>query len=91
LWDLESGQELHCFAGHRATVTSLAISPDGHSFLSGSVDCTMRLWDLDGRVQRCVFRDDMLPVRNVSFSAEGRMAVSVSLDEGAMRVWEPKE
>jgi WD40 repeat protein len=39
---------LRRFTAHRAPVTSLAVSPDGHSFLSGSVDCTTRLWDLDG-------------------------------------------
>jgi WD40 repeat protein len=91
LWDLETGQELHCFKGHRATVTSLAVSPDGRSFLSGGVDCTMRLWDLDGGAQRRTFRsDEMLPVRSVAFSAEGHLAVSLSLDRN-MRLWPPKE
>jgi WD40 repeat protein len=92
LWDLESGQELRRFTGHRAPVTSLAVSPAGHSFLSGSVDCTTRLWDLDGGVQRCVFRGhDSGPLSSVSFSAEGRLAVSWSCHPIEMRLWELKE
>jgi WD40 repeat protein len=46
LWDLEAGQELATFAGHKEKVECLAFAPDGRRFLSGSADGTMRLWDL---------------------------------------------
>jgi WD40 repeat protein len=91
LWDLKSGEELRRFTGHRATVTSLTVSPDGHSFLSGSSDCTMRLWDLDARGHRRVFRDDMFPVRSVSFSAHGRLAVCFCVGGDQVRLWELKQ
>ena len=46
LWDVASGAELCCFEGHSAGVICLAFSPDGHYALSGSVDTTIRLWQL---------------------------------------------
>jgi WD40 repeat protein len=46
LWDVASGREIHRFNGHREKVTSLAVSPDGATALSGSMDGTMIHWRL---------------------------------------------
>jgi RNA polymerase sigma factor (sigma-70 family) len=46
LCDLTTGRELHRFAGHRGAVCCVAVSPDGRYALSGSSDCTVRLWRL---------------------------------------------
>jgi len=64
--------------GHEALVLALAFSPDGKQALSGSEDCTMRLWDLRTGQQSI----DPLPghpgypVFNVAFAPNGRQAVS---------------
>jgi hypothetical protein len=48
LWELASGKERGRFAGHRATVSSLAFSPDGLRLASGAHDRTARVWDVTG-------------------------------------------
>lgn len=46
VWDLRSGHLLERFAGHTNSVYSVAFSPDGLSIISGSLDRTLRIWDI---------------------------------------------
>eukprot|EP01095_Lingulamoeba_sp_RSL-Kostka_P016863 TRINITY_DN845_c0_g1_i3.p1 TRINITY_DN845_c0_g1~~TRINITY_DN845_c0_g1_i3.p1 ORF type:complete len:247 (-),score=59.41 TRINITY_DN845_c0_g1_i3:58-798(-) len=48
---LHDNQYLRYFSGHRDKVVSLSMSPNNDTFLSGSLDGTVRLWDL--RVSKC--------------------------------------
>jgi COMPASS component SWD2 len=43
---LKTNQYIRYFKGHRARVTSLALSPKHDWFLSAALDSTVRLWDL---------------------------------------------
>ena len=52
LWD-EAGQEVRRFAGHRRAVTALALSPDGKTLYSASLDRSVRAWTVaDGKELR---------------------------------------
>ena len=42
VWDMVSGQEKSKMEGHTNRVTSVAISPDGTTIVSGSWDETVR-------------------------------------------------
>ncbi|KAJ1925228.1 Transcription initiation factor TFIID subunit 5 [Tieghemiomyces parasiticus] len=48
LWDLGSGKRLQHFTGHDKAVYSLAFSQESTLLMSGSADCTVRLWDVNG-------------------------------------------
>jgi WD40 repeat protein len=45
LWSID-GHFLQVLKGHTASITSLAVTPDGKTLISGSKDKTIRLWNL---------------------------------------------
>nr|KAJ3419222.1 general transcription repressor [Polyrhizophydium stewartii] len=46
LWDTRTGQLLERFVGHVNSVYAVAFSPTGMSLVSGSLDKSLRVWDL---------------------------------------------
>ncbi|XP_065158001.1 striatin isoform X2 [Atheta coriaria] len=48
-WDNNTGQMVHSMVAHLDAVTSLAVDPNGLYLLSGSHDCSIRLWHLDNK------------------------------------------
>ena len=49
VWDLKAGKEIRTLNGHRGAVRCLALSPDGKRLYSGSLDNTIRVWDLEDK------------------------------------------
>jgi hypothetical protein len=47
IWDLEAAKETLTLLGHTDDVTSLVLSADGKRLFSGSLDKTIKVWDLD--------------------------------------------
>ncbi len=87
LCDLASGESKIGLNGHSASVKALAITPDGQTLISGSEDCTLRLWDLESRSCMEVLAGHYGSVLSVAVTPDGKSVVSGSEDK-TIRVWD---
>src|SRR5438132_2974075 len=82
-------REVRVFRGHHDPVWAVAYHPDGTIAASGSVDHTIRIWEVDtGRMLR-ILRGHSDTVRCLAFSPDGQMLASGSTDR-TIRLWNPK-
>jgi WD40 repeat protein len=72
VWDVASGAERHRFRGHRNWDVGCAISADGGTGLSASLEGPMIVWDVASGTERHRFRG-CLPgfIESCAISADG--------------------
>jgi WD40 repeat protein len=87
LWDTASGHLLHRLWGHADQIWPIAISPDGKTILTGSIDKTARLWDAQTGLLLHILSGHQQLVYDVAFSPDSKVALTSSGD-GIVRVWE---
>lgn len=86
LWDANKGERIRDLYGHAGSIRSLHFSDDGRAIVSGSVDHTIRVWDIvTGRSSFTDFGHQHI-VRGVCFRDDSTL-VSVGND-GSCRIWD---
>ncbi|MBQ2787165.1 MAG: PD40 domain-containing protein [Bacteroidaceae bacterium] len=74
--------------GHTDCVESVAFSPDGKRIVSGSIDKTIRIWDVaTGKQIGEPLIGHTYTVLSVAFSPDGKRIVSGSSDN-TIRIWD---
>ncbi len=91
LWNVASGEERVMPADperveHSGLVTSLAITPDGRTLVTASMDHSIRLWDLASQRRTAVLRGHRNEVWAVTVTPDGRSVISGGKD-GAVKIW----
>lgn len=88
LWNTTEKRLKDTLIGHRSTIYSLAISPDGKTLVSGSADTTIRIWDTT------TGKTDFAPIVNtdavlaLAYSPIENIFASVSDDdESTIQLW----
>ncbi|MBV8886616.1 MAG: WD40 repeat domain-containing protein [Chroococcidiopsidaceae cyanobacterium CP_BM_RX_35] len=76
LWNLRTGKSLALLAGHSGWVSAIAFSPDSKTLASGSLDRTIRLWNLDTRKLLSTFVAGRMT--DLAFSPDGQMLAGSS-------------
>jgi WD40 repeat protein len=86
LYDSTTYELQHTLTGHDDTVVSCSFAPDGATILSGSEDCTMKLWSTTtGQCLRTLDGHSKVIV-SCSFSPSGHGIYSTSYD-GLIVMW----
>jgi hypothetical protein len=79
-------QVLH-LEGHQDWVACAAISPDGKRALTGGLDRSAILWNLETGASERVFREHRNTIADVAFSHDGALMATAGWD-GTARVWD---
>jgi len=84
---IEAPPEIVLQTGHSSEVLSVAFSPDGKYFISGSKDHCIKLWDVKTVTLIRTFSDHSEKVNAVRFSPYGTFIVSASSDN-TIKLWD---
>jgi WD40 repeat protein len=84
---LQSAWEEGRLSGHQAAVVAAAVAPDGTRALTGSLDATLRLWDLRAGQELAVLSGHKGAATSVAYLGPGTRAVSGGRDQ-TVRLWD---
>ena len=85
LWDVATGENKMTLTEHRDAVFTVAYSPDGLSFISGSGDGTILLWDAKTYQLKAELTGDLYAI---AFSPDGKTLAIGSRDIKEIEFWD---
>jgi guanine nucleotide-binding protein G(I)/G(S)/G(T) subunit beta-1 len=88
LWNIDRRQQIQPFQGHYGDVMSISLSSN-NTFISGSVDASVKLWDTRTRGNQSVktFRGHAADVNSVTFFPDGNSFATGS-DDSTCRIFD---
>jgi WD40 repeat protein len=93
LWNAKTGKTLKTFDGHQKLIKTIAFSPDGKILASGSLDQTIRLWNIrKGKLLHILENDrigQISPTEDMDFSPDGSILATAHLGNTAILFWDP--
>ncbi len=75
------------YVGHTEAVRSLGVSGDGTVLVTGSLDKSVRVWDVASGRQLRAFQGHLTEVVAVAVRADGRQVASAG-EDGTLRLWD---
>jgi WD40 repeat protein len=79
------GPEQTVLAGHTDATFGLAFSPDGRTLATGSMDCRVKLWDMDTGRERATLTGHSARVDTLAYSPDGSI-LATGDDAGEVRL-----
>jgi hypothetical protein len=85
LWEVQTGQEVRRWEGHRGPISGLAFAPDGRTLASGSHDAMVLVWDVTGLLENGQFPKETLTRQELEKLWEDLGAADAA--QGQRAVW----
>jgi WD40 repeat protein len=85
-WSFENGKELQKFRAGRTAISTVAMSPDGSTLVSGGDDAGLNLWDWQTGKYRRLFLEHSNSITSTVITNDSKTLISGSLD--GIRIWD---
>jgi WD40 repeat protein len=86
LSESDNWQCVRVLSGHQSWVTAVAFNPRSATLVSGSLDDTIKVWDLQTGAEMVTLQGHPRGVNDLRISTKGQVLVSCG-DDGTVKVW----
>lgn len=86
-WDLRTGTQGPVFAGHKDSLSTIALSDDGSTLASGDLSRIVKVWDLPNNREIHTFATQPNWPRSVALSPDGKL-LAIANDSLQVSLWE---